>query len=227
MDAEGFDRLTKSLSDTGTRRALVRLLAVPLGMTLTTVLGGDETDAERPVQRVRDRAHRHQHRRQTRNRHDAGQDKGTSRKQARFPYFLKSISVRVHNPGPNAVTFQYSYFREGFVYLYCTTIDRVSIPPGQSLTFRSAKPDLQLWINDRYWFAFTNREGLKPIVAGAVDGTSLTSKFRGCPPIGTTVLHTQLGEHRSVSTAMDGAVFSVTRHRDSKYKEFTLMLPGI
>jgi hypothetical protein len=225
MHAERIDRLSKLLAAAETRRGVARLLvALPLGLTLVSRLGdGPDVTAEDDDHGS---SHRH-HRRKARNSHDPGRDKQPGGKQARFPYFLKSISVRVHNPGPNAVTFQYSYFREGFVYLYCTTIDRVSIPPGQSLTFRSAKPDLQLWINDRYWFAFTNREGLKPIVAGAVDGTSLTSKFRGCPPIGTTVLHTQLGEHRSVSTAMDGAVFSVTRHRDSKYKEFTLMLPGI
>ena len=49
MDAERFDRLVKTLSSPDTRRRLVRMLAtLPLGMTLTTLLGnGLETAAKR------------------------------------------------------------------------------------------------------------------------------------------------------------------------------------
>ncbi len=58
-------------------------------------------------------------------------------------------------------------------------------------------------------------------------GTNLTSKFRSCPPRGTTVLNYQeMGVGRPVNITMDGAVFTVTRNRDSNYKEFTLTLPA-
>lgn len=76
MDPQRFDTLVKSLSGSGTRRGIVRLLAaLPLGVTLTTVLGQEEADAERPLDRVRRRAQNRQQRRHSRNDGGTNHDK--------------------------------------------------------------------------------------------------------------------------------------------------------
>ena len=92
MDSPRVDSLVTSLSGSSTRRGIVRLLAVlPLGVMLATFLGGEEADAELPIDRVLRRAHHHQlrqarhrrrqrrvrHRRRQRraHRHDPGQHK--------------------------------------------------------------------------------------------------------------------------------------------------------
>jgi hypothetical protein len=73
MDSRRFDALTKTLAHTGTRRGIVRLLTtLPLGVTLTTLLG------ERPDATAEDDDHRSSHRhrrRKTRNARRSGDDK--------------------------------------------------------------------------------------------------------------------------------------------------------
>jgi hypothetical protein len=74
MDADRFDRFARSLAVPGTRRRLVRVLAaLPLGVTLTTLLG------DGPEATAADDDHGSSHRRQrrrARNRHRPGNDKG-------------------------------------------------------------------------------------------------------------------------------------------------------
>src|SRR5215208_2585401 len=73
MDSDRFDRLAKTLSATGTRRGLVRLLtALPLGVAFTTLLSdGPDTAAKDD-----DHGSSHRrHRRKARHRHDPGQHK--------------------------------------------------------------------------------------------------------------------------------------------------------
>jgi hypothetical protein len=79
MDAAGFDRLTKVVSRTGTRRGLVRLLAaVPFGVALAALLGdGPEALAKKHKQQTDDdhgSSHR-RHRRKAEHRHQTGKDK--------------------------------------------------------------------------------------------------------------------------------------------------------
>jgi hypothetical protein len=70
MDPVRFDRLTKSLSAPGTRRALVRLvLGLPLAGSLAALLEAPDAAAKRPLDRVRDRVGRKQDKRRNRN-HD-------------------------------------------------------------------------------------------------------------------------------------------------------------
>jgi hypothetical protein len=71
MDPVRFDTLARSFSSSGTRRNLLRLLlAVPLAGSLAGLLGAQEAGAERPLDRVRDRAARKQQKR-----HNPGQHK--------------------------------------------------------------------------------------------------------------------------------------------------------
>jgi hypothetical protein len=79
MDSRRFDALAKSLSGTDTRRRIVRLLAVlPLGVTLTSVLGDrPETTAKKQKQQTDDdhgSSHR-RHRRKAKHRHQTGNSK--------------------------------------------------------------------------------------------------------------------------------------------------------
>jgi hypothetical protein len=53
MDTERFDRVTKTLAQAGTRRSLVRLLAVlPVGGALGTLLGDDTAATGRHKRRT-------------------------------------------------------------------------------------------------------------------------------------------------------------------------------
>src|SRR5215212_2794941 len=65
MDANRFDRLTKSLSAVRTRRGLLHLLtALPLASAVAAVLG-EETAAKGRRQKRKDRHHQDQDKRQT------------------------------------------------------------------------------------------------------------------------------------------------------------------
>src|SRR5688500_2973301 len=73
MDSRRFDTLTKSLSSTGTRRSIARLVAVlPLGVALTALLGtGQDTTAKDD-----DHGSSHRrHRRKAEHRHQTGNNK--------------------------------------------------------------------------------------------------------------------------------------------------------
>jgi hypothetical protein len=80
MDGSEFDRLTKAILASGTRRGIVRLLSVlPLGATLTTLLGDDpDATAKHKNKQPHDDDHGSSHRRRRRkasHRHDPGQHK--------------------------------------------------------------------------------------------------------------------------------------------------------
>src|SRR5262245_6645452 len=87
MDSRRFDALTKSVSALGTRRAAVRLLSIlPLGVTLTAVLGeGLETTAKKKGKGKKKQAQPppgddrgssgRRHRRKAGHKHDPGKDK--------------------------------------------------------------------------------------------------------------------------------------------------------
>src|SRR4051812_11277673 len=138
---------------------------------------------------------------------------------------LRPISVQVHNPGTNSVTLQHgTWYRREIVY-YCTAINTVPIPPGATLFFRSNDSVEYLWINGTYWTSSTNPPLARPHVTAAVGGSSFRFPVN-CPPQGTTVLSARpLSEGDTVNIPINGQVFSVTRRRDSNYKEFTLTLP--
>src|SRR5215212_2161480 len=73
MDPRRFDSLVKSLSTSSTRHKIVRLLvALPLGVALTSVLG------DGPEAAAKDNNHsgsHRRHRRKAKHRHQTGQDK--------------------------------------------------------------------------------------------------------------------------------------------------------
>jgi hypothetical protein len=140
---------------------------------------------------------------------------------------LKPISVQVRNPGTNPVTLQHGSWQSDLDLLadHCTAINTVPIPPGATLLFRSPDSVEYLWINGTYWFSFRNPFLARPHVTVAVGGSSLRFPVN-CPPQGTTVLSARpLSEGHTVNIPINGQVFSVTRRRDSNYKEFTLTLP--
>jgi len=210
MDADGFDRLAKTVSGTGSRRGLVRLLsALPLGVLLTAVLGhGPNASAKTRKKPQTDddhgSSHRH-HRRTARNRHHPGRDKQPAGKQAKSAG-LRPINVWMYNPGPNSVTVGHGDFQDNVLNFVCRGINSgVIIPPGVRKRFASQDPDAYVIVNGKYAFEFWNPFAKVPRVSAAVNGISITGRGYFCPPRGTTMLScTPLNVDRSVNVTIDG-----------------------
>jgi hypothetical protein len=82
MDPRHIDRFAKSLSSTGTRRSLVPVLAaLPLGVTLTALLGdGPDATAKTKDKDLEHGSGHRRHRRKAEHAHQTGKDKGTHKK---------------------------------------------------------------------------------------------------------------------------------------------------
>ena len=99
MDPRRFDRLTKVVSSTHTRRGLVRLVAtLPLGMTFSALLGSPDVTAKDD-----DHGSSHRrHRRVARHRHRPGQDKENNKDQRKGTGKRKGTPDRGGQTGPCA-----------------------------------------------------------------------------------------------------------------------------
>jgi hypothetical protein len=199
MTEATFDDLLRQVSRQTTRRAAAATLLGGALLLHTPMASNANKEAQR----------RKDHRRQQSN-----------------TALLRPISVQVHNPGTNPVTLQHgTWYRSEIVY-YCSAINTVPIPPGQTLLFRSSDSVEYLWINGTYWIDFTNPALARPHVTATVDGSPFRKAASSCPPLGTTVLSARpLSEGNSVNFTIRNGVFTVTRNRDTNYKEFTLTLP--
>ncbi len=154
-------------------------------------------------------------------------DEAARGKQVETALFLSPISVSIFNPGPNTVTVGHGDLQDNIHNWYCRPINNdVPIRPGQRLRFASRSPDAYVWINRKYAFEFWNPNLKLPRVSAAVNGLSIKGSGPFCIRRGSPVFSRRpLNVDEAVNITINGEVFSVTRKRDSNYKEFRLQLP--
>lgn len=204
MDHPSFDALTQRIAGQTTRRSALAVLLG--GLLLFNDL--EASDANRRARRRR--------RRQRRQRRLSG---------ATGPG-LKPISLRIDNTaGTNRVIVEHA---EVPTTSCCQRRFPVSIPAGETRLFQASSSTASVWIANKYWLGFKNPLLARPVFGGAVGGQAVGwNLWLCCLPDGTTVVQSRsMDEGQTVPITMAAHTFSITRNRDSNYKEFTVKLPA-
>lgn len=139
---------------------------------------------------------------------------------------LKPISILVDNTGGDrpAVVEHGVHFRTR--NRCCNQLATISVPPGESRMFNTSLTDAYVWIDDRFWFGFSNDFLLPPAFSAAVDGRA--SGGGCCKEVGQTVVSERsMSVGQFVFVPMAGQTFTVRRNRDTNYKSFTVILPAV
>ena len=139
---------------------------------------------------------------------------------------LKPISILVDNTGGDrAARVEHGvHFRTR--NRCCNQLATVSVPAGESRMFNTSLTDAYVWIDDKFWFGFSNDFLLPPSFSAAVDGRA--SGGGCCKQVGQTVVSDKsMSVNQVVFVPMAGQTFTVRRNRDTNYKSFTVFLPAV
>lgn len=204
MEETRFDVLLRKAAQETTRRgALAALLGGALVLNRQ-----DESAANKKAKRRRDRKRRQY------------------RQKVNDP-FLKPISVKVVNPGPASVNVQFVGLDDQIFVWDCVPIGGNTLNAGGEAQYATTKPvtDGFVWINTTYAIELWNPFLKTPAYSAAVNGIS-NKNTRGCPRRGTRAINrTSINEGQTVKFRIYDKEFTLTRHADTNYKEFTLTLP--
>jgi hypothetical protein len=207
VDATIFDALLVRVARQTTRRA-----------ALATLVGGilamPDTAANAATKRDRRKKRRRQdHRRKDRRREDRRRKATTS--------LLRPIAIVVDNTGgPSPVTVEHG---EWPYRQCCRSVAPVTIPVGTGQRFAASYPEAYVWIDDRFWLHFQNPALAPPNVSVAFAG--MASSAICCKRSGDTVVNRHdLLVGRPMPVTLAGRTFTVTRTRDTNYKNFTIVL---
>jgi hypothetical protein len=207
VEATTFDALLRRVARQTTRRAA---LAVLLGGILA--LPGAAVNAATRRDR-RKKRRRQDHRRKDRRRQDRRRNTGFS--------LLRPIAIVVdNNGGPSPVTVEHG---EWPYRRCCRSVPPVTIPVGASQRFAASYPEAYVWIDDLFWLHFQNPALAPPNVSVAFGG--MASSAICCKRAGDTVVNRHdLLVGRPMPVTLAGRTFTVTRTRDTNYKNFTVAI---
>lgn len=202
MDQQSFDALTQKISRVKSRRSAVAAL---LGgaFILHNPAQGEATDK-------------------------AKQRKKRQRKRENRSASHRGVLFSVHNSaGTKSVVVAPGATCEG---LCCVGRVPVTLAAGANQNFETHCATGWLFIKGKYWFQVTNPLIGKPYLSIAVGGRFSGHNVSCCQVhlTGSTVEYLlPMSEGQSRTYTIQGAVFTVTRNRDSKrYKIFTVTLPA-
>lgn len=205
MEETRFDVLLQKVARQTTRR---KALGALIGGALVLNRQG-ESEANKKAKRRRDRKRRQY------------------RQKASDP-FLSPIKVKVINPGPASVNLQFVGLDDQIFVWDCVPIGGHTLNAGGEAQYATNKPvtDGFAWINATYAIEFWNPFLKTPAYSAAVNGIS-KKNTRRCPKRGTRAInHTPISAGQTVKFRIYDKEFTLTRHADTNYKEFTLTLPA-
>lgn len=199
MEPSAFEDLLRRVAHPRTRRvALAALLGAALHLSVPTM-----SEATKKAQRRKDR----------------------KRRQARG-IKLKPISILVDNSGGDKpVLVEHGvHFRTR--NRCCWQYTTASVPQGQTRFFNASETDAYVWIDNKFWFDFSNDFLLEPAVSAALNGMAKDEVC--CKPEGQTVVSFRgMSVGELLVIPMAGQNFRVVRNRDTNYKAFTLFMPAV
>ena len=141
--------------------------------------------------------------------------------------FLSPIKVKIVNPGPNPVTLRFMGLDHQIFLWDCVAIGGITLGAGQEVQYATTKPvtDAVAWINTTYAIEFWNPFLRTPAFSAAVNGLSI-KHTRRCPRRGTrAVPERSIDAGQTHKFHIYDKEFTLVRHADTNYKEFTLTLP--
>jgi hypothetical protein len=152
---------------------------------------------------------------------EAQRRKDRRRKQRRR--LLRPIAVIVDNTGrTSSVTVELGEWPNRHPRC-CRTAPPVTVPGGTSQRFAASFATAYVWIDGGYWIHFQNPAAAPPNVSAALNGQA--SRALCCKRVGITVVDGHdLLVGRPKPFMLANRTFTVTRTRDTNYKNFTLVL---
>lgn len=197
-----FDALTQRIARQTTRRTA---LAALIGGAL--LIEPHVSEATKEAERRKDRR-RKLRRRQSRR------------------FGLKPISILVDNTGGDREVMVEHGEKWRTRDKCCRYLSSALIPAGESRFLNSSETDAYVWIDNKYWFSFSNDLLLPPDFSAALNGMS--SGGTCCKPLGeTVVLEKSMSEGQFVFVPIAGQTFTVRRNRDTNYKAFMVSMPAV
>jgi hypothetical protein len=134
---------------------------------------------------------------------------------------LRPIAIVVDNTGgTSSVTVEHGEWPNRQC---CRSVPPVTVPGGESRRFAASFGEAYVWIDDAYWLNFQNPALAPPNVSVAFAGMADTA--RCCKRVGQTVVNRHdLLVGRPMPVTVVDRTFTVTRSRDTNYKNFTVVL---